>query len=160
MAPTRSGKYQLQLVYHNELSIADEPDLSGLIVTKSEPISVLVHVPAKNAGLAPGLQVMLAILAASAVLTLATVIGNRWQTPRTLLSRRDILWNLLLIAVAFGVWFDDRYWTDKLASQSPDAKASWSIAIETPENDLQSIGSRSGSTKPRRAATDSNKVRE
>lgn len=144
VAPDRSGRYQLQLLYHNELDIADEPDLAGLIVTKSEPVEVLISVPAKGNAVGPGLRAMLAILAASAVLTLAVAINNRTQrppagsqpSPRTLISRRDLIWNCLLAAVALGVWFDDRYWTDKIASLTPDAEASWSIAIKTPENGL------------------------
>jgi len=136
VAPARSGKYQLQLIYHNELDISDEPDLSGLIVTKSQPIAVQIQVPEEK-GLRPGLQALIAILAASAALTLATVIGNRLHSPRdnaapgprNMISRRDIFWNCLLAAVAVGAWQGDRYWSEKIASLQPDAQASWSLAF-------------------------------
>jgi hypothetical protein len=141
VAPSRSGKYQLQLLYHNEIDLAAEPDMTGLIVAKSQPIDLLIHVPAKNKGLDPGVQALIAILSASAILTLATVIGNRWRRPATesplsphpVISRRDITWIGVLLTVALGVWLDDRQWINKIASLTPDANASWSIALDAPE---------------------------
>lgn len=95
-------------------------------------------VSAQDKLLAPGLQALLAILATSAVLTLAIVISNRCripppesqQSPCTLISRRDIVWNCPLVAVTLGVWFDDRYWTDKIASLTPNAIVSWSFSLD------------------------------
>jgi hypothetical protein len=132
VAPTRSGKYKLQLVYHNEVDIASDPDLDGLIVTRSEPIDVVIRVPASGAALRPGFQAMIAILAASALLTAAIVASNRQRSPPTVLAVRDIVWICLLIAVAVGVWMDDRYWTQRIGDLTPDADASWSIAIDGP----------------------------
>jgi hypothetical protein len=129
VAPTRSGKYQLQLVYHNEVDIASDPDLDGLIVTRSEPIDVVIRVPANGRRLSPGFQSLLAVLAASALLTAAIVASNRRRSPPTVLALRDMAWLCLLIAVAIGVWLDDRYWTQRIGDLTPDADASWSIGL-------------------------------
>jgi hypothetical protein len=145
VAPPRSGRYQLQLVYHNERDLASEPDLSGLIVTRSKPIPVTIHVPSPpNNGLRPGVQSLIAILAATATLSLATVIANRWRGPpaastieptrwpRALLPRRDFVWIGLMIAVAIGAAQGDRYWINQIAILTPDANAIWSIEIDAP----------------------------
>jgi hypothetical protein len=123
VAPARSGKYRLQLFYHNELDLAAEPDMTGLIVTKSDPLDVTITVPARNSWLSPGGQSLLAILAAATLLAGITMIGNRK------LSMRDIIWTCLLVAVAVGVWQGGRYWDHRIAALSPDADSSWSISL-------------------------------
>jgi hypothetical protein len=126
VAPPRSGNYRLQLFYHNELNLADEPDLTGLIVTKSEPLDVMISVPARNRGLAPGVQSLLAILVAAGLLAAITAIANKR------LSIRDIVWTCLIVAVAIGVWQGGRYWDNRIAMLSPDADSSWSISTSDP----------------------------
>ena len=123
VAPDRSGKYRLQLFYHNELDLAGEPDMTGLIVTKSNPLDVTISVPAKKKLLSPGLQSLLAILAAAVLLAAVTFVANKK------LSIRDTVWACLLIAVALGVWLDGRYWDHQVARRTPDADSSWSIAL-------------------------------
>jgi hypothetical protein len=126
VAPARSGKYRLQLFYHNQLNLADEPDMTGLIVMKSKPLDVVISVPARNKGLSPGLQTLLAIAAAAALLAGISYVANKK------LSIRDIVWACLLVAVALGVWLDGRYWENQIARLSPDADSSWSIALVQP----------------------------
>jgi hypothetical protein len=125
VAPSRSGRYRLQLFYHNELNLADEPDMTGLIVTKSDPLDVIITVPAR-AGLPAGVQSLLAILAAAGLLAAITAIANKK------LSIRDIVWTCLLVAVAIGVWQGGRYWDNRIAMLSPDADSSWSISLSDP----------------------------
>jgi hypothetical protein len=133
VAPDRSGRYQLQFVFHNELDLASEPDLAGLIVTKSQPIDVLIQVPVQNK-LRPGVQALIAILAAAFALTLITTLSNRWQTGKMAIARRDIIWNCVLLAVALGAWQGDRYWQAKIASLQDDSKAKWSLVLAAAED--------------------------
>ena len=124
VAPARSGKYHLQFFYHNERDLASDPDMTGLIVTKSNPLDVIIAVPARHRGLPPGVQSLLAILAAIALLAIVTAIANRK------LSSRDLIWCCLMVAVALGVWLGSRYWANQIAMLTPDADSSWSISLD------------------------------
>lgn len=43
VTPPRPGKYQLQVLYHNQIAIVHREDLSGLIVSKSEPVTLIIE---------------------------------------------------------------------------------------------------------------------
>jgi hypothetical protein len=125
VAPPRPGKYQLQLLYHNSYRIADEPDLSGLIVMKSQPIAVTVENPAYEKQWVFGRELvpMLAIAAAGVGLAFAgRVRGKR-------LSRRDLVWAVLICGVAFSFWLDHCRQLQQIADLQPDAEAKWSIRL-------------------------------
>jgi hypothetical protein len=130
VAPSHSGKYQLQLLYHNEFSLANEPDVSGLIVTKSEPIKVIIHVPERLSDGPSGMQTFFVIVAAAGLLTAAAALGNRRRSSQSLISRRNLVWLILLAAVALGVWLDDLYCDRQLADLDSDADAHWTIRID------------------------------
>ena len=63
VAPPKSGKYSLQVLYHNDAEIAGETDLAGLIITQSAPIAVSVQGCEKNPfqGVQSGSQKAIAI---------------------------------------------------------------------------------------------------
>ena len=123
-APPRSGKYQLQLFYHNDRSIAGEPDLTGLIVCRSEPLWVEVANPNDPRGLAwpAGLTPLLALAGACGLLLAASA---RW---RARLSWRDWVWCAAILALGLGYYADCQYHATAIANLLPDAKAEWSIA--------------------------------
>lgn len=144
VAPPRSGKYQLQVFYHNEVSIAGEQDLTGLIVSKSEPIWVTVHnqdeAEARHWPLRP--HPALAILAACGLLIASSLIRpaspSRAQTDsnadaqptasRSLrIARRDLCWGVLIVVVALGFWLDHRRQERRFERSHEDAKAMWTI---------------------------------
>jgi hypothetical protein len=135
VAPPPSGRYQLQALYHNGIDIADERDVSGLIVSKSEPIAVIVDNPAppfarqrRGESWAP-----LAVLAGGMVLTLmaaASRLSSRWNVNRAVsVSRRDLWWAAAMMAVALGLWLDHRFQEYRITDLRPDAHAEWSIRL-------------------------------
>jgi hypothetical protein len=128
VSPPPSGKYQLQVLYHNSLGIAHERDCSGLIVVKSEPVSVVASNREVRISKKPWIEipVPLAILAACVVMTLASSVG-RFPGIR----RRDFCWGVLVLAVALGMWLDDRQRLSLIRrwNQQPDAAADWSIRL-------------------------------
>jgi hypothetical protein len=126
IAAPRSGRYQLQALYHNRVSIADEQDLAGLIVSKSAPIWVAVNnLDQTERWWTKGPHPALAILAAGALLTAMAVvrIGRSWK-----IVRRDLVWAALLAAIALGFWLDTLRQSHQLHRLVPDAHARWTIA--------------------------------
>jgi hypothetical protein len=144
VAPPRSGKYQLQVLYHNQRSIASEQDLTGLIVSKSEPIWVTVHnldeAESRQLGMRP--HPALAILAACALLFASSLLrpaspsqpqregyadAKQTVSTRLKISRRDWCWSVLIVAVALGFWIDHQRQEKRIARTYEDAKARWTI---------------------------------
>ena len=128
VSPPKSGKYQLQVLYHNSYRIADEPDHTGLIVMKSQPIAVWVDNPASERRwvFGPELVPMLAIAVAGAGLAgAARVRGKR-------LARRDLVWAGLITCVVFSFWLDHCHQLQRIADLQPDAEAQWSIRLTPP----------------------------
>jgi hypothetical protein len=148
VAPPRSGKYQLQALYHNGVGIAGERDVSGLIVSKSEPIRVEVtNRDASGIQLAPNRAPLpLAITAACIVLTLVSIVGSAVKSGSEVgktnsiksnvrrlpgISRRDFWWGVLVLTLSLGMWMDDdgQRMNQMTTSQAADAEADWSIRL-------------------------------
>jgi len=144
VAPPRSGKYQLQVLYHNQIGIASEQDLTGLIVSKSDPIWISVHNldEAESAQLGMRPHPALAILAACALLFASSLLrlastsrvqreslADAKQTASTpiKISRRDWCWSALIVAVALAFWLDHQRQERRIERTYEDAKARWTI---------------------------------
>ena len=129
VAPPRSGHYYLRAHYHNEVGIAGEPELAGLIVFSSEPIPVTVKNPLDRPIEWFPLEARPpAAILAVAILLLAT--GARWSgrwLPRT--AWRDLAWCVVLAAVALGWYVDQRRQTHAISRLHPDWKAPWTLHL-------------------------------
>ena len=124
VGPPRSGKYELQLFYHNDRLIADDADLTGLIACQSQPLWIEVTNPNDPRGLEwpAGLSTFLALAGACGLLLVATA----WWRSR--LSWRDGVWCGMILIAAAAYYADSQYHATALAELSPDVKAEWSIA--------------------------------
>src|SRR5262249_23633274 len=102
IAQPPSGKFQLQAFYHNSVFIADERDVSGLIVAKSAPIAVIVDNPPPHIAERRRWDARepLTILAAGAFLS---VISMRSSRPLAM-ARRDLCWGVLIGVLAAAMW--------------------------------------------------------
>ncbi len=133
VAPPPSGRYQLQAFYHNDIGIASERDISQLIVSKSEPLSVVVHnpTPRSDPQRRSDSRRPLTVLAGCAVLIMVSVISRMRRSDRKLLpiSRRDSIWCVLLVSIAIGMWLDQRRQSKLIFDVRPDAAAEWSIRL-------------------------------
>jgi hypothetical protein len=142
LAPPRSGKYQLQAIYHNSIPIAGEQEVSGLIVVKSAPIPVIVNNPQNRVTKRPWINIPapLAVLFACLGLTLTSITSSDVQSCNRIrrlsfspgISRRDFRWGILIIVIASGMWLSDQR---PSTAQTPwrvqaDAAAEWSIRLE------------------------------
>jgi len=125
LAPPTSGHYQLQVFYHNEQCIADEPDLTGLVVAKSDPVAVIVHNPADR-------LLSSKILAPAAVMALAGALLAFSIGRARRIGWRDWLWFATLVAISIGFWMDERRQFRALAALLPDQFAEWSITADEP----------------------------
>jgi len=138
VAPPRSGKYRMQVFTHNEVSIASVQNLDGLIVSKSEPISVTVinpHDPATE-WLPTSVRPIAAIFAMGLVMWGASFYFTRRNprdNPGALRFVRDTFWFLLVVSVASGYWFDDRRQSAVIAAAQPHSEADWSLVVEPSE---------------------------
>lgn len=133
-APPSSGVYELQMFYHNDHRIADQMDLTGLIVAKSEPITVIVKNPDENAS--PSLSFLipsLVTLLAAGILVALLIIRRRQMAvgkPQSVGSR-DLGWCLLLV-ICCAVWAADQSWQQaKIRELRPDSDATWTIELPT-----------------------------
>jgi hypothetical protein len=139
LAPPPSGRYQLQAFYHNSVDIANEADTSGLIVSKSDAISVVVDNPAeaiveqrRRDSRRP-----LTVLAACTFLTAISAVSTTWASAapiqssrkRLRVSLRDILWSAAIVLMAIGMWLDQRHQSNLIVDVRPDAAAEWSIRL-------------------------------
>ena len=137
VSPPRSGRYQLQLLYHNQIDIASEPDLTGLIVSKSEPIWVTVHNPddpgSRRWMVSP--HPALAILAAGGILIAMSIFrparsrSQATDQPAVAqqIGRRDLAWMAVIVSIAIAFWFDSLYQASRIHRLIPDADARWTI---------------------------------
>lgn len=147
VSPPRSGKYFLQVVYHNDQCIAGESDISGLIVTRSQPIAVTIKGTDNSPlqGVQSGTQVAIAIIAASGIMLLVSLIGGtpgkatapvdsdlekanrhrRWTIPR-----RDRRWCGLLLLVAAGLWLDYQWQVHNIQAKPSGLDARWFVAFD------------------------------
>jgi len=139
--PPAPGKYQLQVV-HSEGYIADEPNLEGLIVLTSEPVTVLVEKP-----LLVGQEIsvipLLGILGFGAVVAVAAGIrgvlrqrcssNSTAETPRRKIVRavrwRDMLALGLVTGLALAWLFDIQRLALDIQANQLDQDANWSIRL-------------------------------
>jgi hypothetical protein len=144
LAPPRSGKYRLQAIHHQHEHIAGEPNLAGLIVTKSEPLTVFVNASetSNSTQVVAALPQVLAAVAACAMLLTFVLTGKAQRhagpaaATRKDPSRRivfDIVWCALVLAIALAWGLDQRHQAFLRTSLRPDAEANWSISF--PSND-------------------------
>lgn len=146
VAPPRSGRYQLQVLYHNSVSIAHSPSLAGLIVSKSDPVWVVVSNPEEPAT-KPKLPIPLPTIAMCIAvgLILATSMFRRATHPlptdvaeRTQcrsawrLAPRDTIWAVVLIAIACGYGYDSLRQSRYLETFKPHESAKWTISLAEP----------------------------
>lgn len=133
VAPPSSGRYQLEAFYHNDVGIANERDVSGLIVSKSKPIAVIVRnpSPAAKADRRRFDFEAVAILAACAALTAMSVASSKSTSDRVrTISRRDLCWSALVAGLAVAMWLDQKHQAAKVMHARPHAAAQWSIHLE------------------------------
>jgi len=124
-APPASGKYQLQILRHNQQFIASGAELAGLIVQKSEPIEIAVTNPnnPRRLRLPAGFGFLMAMLGAGGLLT--ATLRRRGQS----VTRRDIAWCSLIVLVALAAYAECQYQTGRIVELLPDAQADWSISL-------------------------------
>lgn len=122
VAPPRSGKYFLHVLYHNWVLIANEQDLSGLIVFQSEPVAITVTNPTDRWQLPAGFAFLMVLLCAGGLL-LAIARGRGWR-----FTRGDLGWCGLIALAAVAAYGDCQYQTWRITPLLPDAQAEWSIS--------------------------------
>lgn len=145
VAQPRSGKYQLQISYHDFHSIADLQSLDGLIVSQSSLIPVTVVNTRHNDRPPSGLGPVAAILGLCGALTAVA-----WAFPRRLakdataqsppasrlqrvvqrLATRDACWIALVAIVALAYAFDHTRQRAYLGRLAPDAAAEWTLTFD------------------------------
>jgi hypothetical protein len=145
IAPPQSGKYYLQVCYHNSADIARSSSLDGLIVSQSPLIPVTVVNPRDDDRLPSGLGPVAAILGLCGALTAVTWAFPRRPVkdatqeapPASRLRRvvqhlvtRDACWIAIVAIVALAYAFDHTRQRAYLASFSPDAAAEWTLTID------------------------------
>jgi hypothetical protein len=142
LAPPPSGTYQLQALYNDE-GIAGEPDVSGLIVTKSDPIWVVVENPDGPVAvpLLADVRPFLAALAACGTFAVALITRKALRrapagdcsakaNARLRLDiARDLSWCILILLLAVGWGFDLDWQAARIRELQPDDDARWSISI-------------------------------
>jgi hypothetical protein len=140
VAPPPSGDYQLQIFYHNREGIAGEPDLSGLIVAKSDPIWVHVDNPPDGRLGLDQWQPLIVILIAMGTLA-GVVLAQRWRsrssanvaaTSATHSERktgvwRDVVWCVLVIVLASAWLVDQQLQTQRLVELKYHPEQQWTI---------------------------------
>lgn len=131
VAPPRAGDYTLQVFYHNRECIAGEQDLSGLIVSQSEPIQVHVDNPPDVRAQFQRWQPLLAMLVAAVTLAGVVLVG-RWcrsaeeTSPRRRVMR-DVLWCGLVLGVVIGWLVDQRYQGQRLDELQYHPEQQWTL---------------------------------
>jgi hypothetical protein len=107
LAPPPSGEYRLQAIYHNRETIAGQRDVDGLIVTRSEPMAVIIRSQPRMNGVPRWIDIPLplAVLVGCVVVTLAAI--GRSESGFMGITRRDFRWGLMMVALAMGMWLSD-----------------------------------------------------
>lgn len=125
------GKYQLQVFCHDG-TIANEPNLDGLIVLKSEPIDVIVEWPDgadPDVSFIPPLAVLGAVAAIVAWLIVRRIVKARGGKVAPLLRWRDLAWLALVMVLASGWLVDNRRQTAEILRLTPDVEANWTMRL-------------------------------
>lgn len=129
-APT-PGRYQLQVFQGNGV-IADEPNLDGLIVLKSEPVDVIVEWPygvQTDNSFIPSLAVLSVSVAVAGWLVVRRMRKSRGGNAASLLRRRDVAWMVLVMVLAAGWLADNRRQTGQMQRLEPDAESNWTMRL-------------------------------
>lgn len=124
--PPASGRYHLQLV-HSRHSIADVPDLTGMIVLKSEPIAVIVT-NRDEYKLFRAILPQVCVIGIAMVVAVAVSIYNLLHN-RPLPSRRDKIAFSIVLALATA-WLIASWGQNKaLLRLQADRDADWSMEL-------------------------------
>jgi hypothetical protein len=141
VAPPSSGRYQLQLVHavsHGD-DIADEPDLTGLIVLKSEPINVIVTRPPLVGTIS--VVPLLVILGIAGLWSGLGIVRRLRRKPGDASSSvapfswRDAVAFVLVAGLAVGWWCDSRYLAGQVRASQRDQDADWTMRLADAEEE-------------------------
>ena len=132
VAPPPSGRYQMEVIYSEQV-IADDANLDGLIVWKSDPIAVIVDNPRY-----PPFQISaLPLLGMFGLFTAGSLIVRIRQRRRAVpgaglapfLSRRDGIVMCLVLALLVG-WSLDVGWLNlQISRAQADSGGRWTIKL-------------------------------
>lgn len=130
--PPKSGRYTLQLV-HTQSHIADEPDLTGMIVWKSDPVPVIVHNQDMDGY--PVSAIPLVFLIAIGMVAMSVherrvrrLAGSQGEQAGKGHWRKFLPATILLILIA--AWFGDSYRLRmQIEEKLPDSEASWTMKL-------------------------------
>jgi hypothetical protein len=127
-----SGRYQLQAIYAGQ-EIADEPDLTGLIVWQSQPIDVLVENQTAAVEQRFSAVPLLGVLICGVVVFVAAAVVRRRNRPIAAEQRkwwrhgRDYVAMTLLVAATLGWLVDAHLLSREIERLRPDQQAQWSL---------------------------------
>ena len=137
VSPPSSGLYQLQVIYA-EQEIAEEPDVDGLIVWQSNPLTVQVENQMRDNEQRISLAPLISMLA---LLVAAHRAFERWResrAPREQFSAqpwfnwRDLVAVVVLIGLIYG-YFTNMHELNALVERNrPWDKADWTMKIVEP----------------------------
>jgi hypothetical protein len=138
--PSSSGRYQLQLVHavNHGTNIAAAPDLSGLIVLKSEPINVIVTRPpvAGTISVVPLLIILGVASLWSGMGILRRLRRRTGDVPPAVAPQfawRDAVAFVLVAALAVAWWFDSRYLAGQIRASQRAQDADWTMRLADAE---------------------------
>jgi hypothetical protein len=140
--PSPSGQYKLQVIHTPDtVDIADEPDLTGLIVFKSDPIEVIVTQPPQPRRAFATIP-LLAVLSSIWLAAVAAVFLRRnpppaeavqqlrlsgW--PRLLAKRRDLLALTLITLLVIAWQIDITRLNSSIRAHQRDQDANWTMRL-------------------------------
>ena len=118
----------MQVIYGGS---AREPDLTGLLVLKSDPIRIIVSRPAAPPGTI-SVYSLFALLGAAGTAILTLTIRRAWSENkgrRPLMPWLDLVPLLLIAALALGWYFDSRRFDREIRRIQPDKNADWVMTL-------------------------------
>jgi hypothetical protein len=118
--PPKSGLYKMQLI-HASRNIANEPDLTGLVTLKSEPIWIRVHNFAEYQQAYEQLPPM--VLVTLGVVTFSVACFR--QTPNLHLA----MWLSVVFLISLGWLLDCHELEKELSKWADDSNATWTMEI-------------------------------
>ena len=121
----------------DSVDIAEEPDLTGLIVFQSEPIDVVVSRPTSESG-DSGISVLplLLVLSSAFVVSIVAFAVNRYRaaathSPRvpTLVMGRDLLALALITLLALTWHLDIHHLNQRIRASQLDEDSDWTMRL-------------------------------
>jgi hypothetical protein len=107
LAPPPPGKYWLKALFHNDEHISGLRDVDGLMVTKSDPILIVVKSRPRIDDTARWFDIPLpvALLLGCVAVTFASM--GRSESGRLGISRRDFRWGMAILLLAAAMWLSE-----------------------------------------------------